>query len=140
MKHPEFQSALMFFVCFASLVSASSADTSDTRSGKRIVVENYYYARPGKAEEVYQWRLHASDVRAKLGLPKGRVLKRVSQPAGGPDSTDLPDVVWECEYPSLAARNDDVERLGKRAEFEQVEKHMDTLIRRFERAIFELTD
>ena len=33
-----------------------------------ILVQNQYFPKPGKEEEVYQWRLHASDVRIKLGL------------------------------------------------------------------------
>ena len=63
----------------------------------RLVVQNYYYAKPGKAEEVYHWRLHASEVRAGLGLAPGRVLKRVRSSDDPVDSTDLPDVVKEIE-------------------------------------------
>ena len=144
MKHLNIRTACTLLVCIAGM-STSSGDSP--RAGEHIVVQNYYYALPGKAEEVYEWRLHASEVRARLGLPKGRVLRRVAQPAATtqqtgmkPDSLNLPDVIWECEYSSIAERNSDVERLGRSPEFEQVEKHMDTLIRHFERAIFELRD
>jgi hypothetical protein len=136
MKHLNIRTACISLFCCAGILSASSGAV-DTTPQERIVVQNYYYALPGKAEEVYQWRLHASEVRAKLGLPRGRVLRRMAQPR---DPENLPDVIWECEYSSVAARSADVEKLGKSPEFDQVEKHMDTLIRHFERAIFELKD
>jgi hypothetical protein len=118
-----------------SAVSGNAQSTADSSAGP-IVVQNYYYALPGKAEDVYQWRLHASQVRAKLGLARGRVLRRISQQAIDKDSSTLPDVIWECDYPSQASRERDVERLGKSSEFDEVEKHMDTLLRKFDRAIF----
>jgi hypothetical protein len=40
---------------------------------------------PGKAEDVYRVRLHASDVLEKLGLPRGHVLRRQG------NSETLPD-------------------------------------------------
>ncbi len=115
------------------VIARSSAD----RTSGPIVVQNYYYALPGKADEVYEWRLHASDVRAKLGLPRGRVLRRIAQQGDTKGSSILPDVVWECDYPSQASRKTDVERLGKSSEFDQVERHMDRLLRRFDRVILE---
>jgi hypothetical protein len=107
-----------------------------TAAGKAIVVQNFYYALPGKADEVYRWRLHASEVRARLGLAVGRVLRLT--PASGTDSGDseLPDVVWECEYPNAQARAADLARLDASREFVPVEAHMQTLIRRFQRAVF----
>ena len=68
-----------------------------SQPSKPIVVQNYYYPKPGNEEAVYQWRLHASDVRTKLGLPAGRVLKKLS-------GNTLYDVAWECDYPSAQAR------------------------------------
>jgi hypothetical protein len=107
-----------------------------TADGKAIVVQNFYYALPGKADEVYRWRLHASEVRGRLGLAIGRVLRRT--PASGADAEDaeLPDVVWECEYSNAKARAADLARLDASREFEAVEAHMQTLIRRFRRAVF----
>ena len=113
-------------------------DAQAAIGGQRpIVVQNYYYARPGKAEETYQWRLHASEVRVRLGLPRGRILRRVLVGDSIP-SPDLPDVIWECEYSSVEARNADIARLDRSPEFADVERHMDTLIRNFRRAIFEV--
>jgi hypothetical protein len=41
-----------------------------------VVEQTSYFALPGKAEDVYRVRLHASDVLEKLGLPRGHVLRR----------------------------------------------------------------
>ena len=38
---------------------------------KPIVVQNAYFPKAGKEKEVYEWRLHASEVREKLGPAKG---------------------------------------------------------------------
>src|SRR4051812_28620242 len=84
---------------------------------RALVVQNYYYALPGKATDVYLWRLHASDVRAKLGLARGRVLRRVPDPKTDKLPVALPDVIWECEYSSREAREADVAQLDKSAEF-----------------------
>jgi ketosteroid isomerase-like protein len=95
------------------------------------VVQNYYYPKPGNEEAVYQWRLHASDVRTKLGLPAGRVLKKLS-------GSTLYNVVWECDYPSAEAREADVKQLDNSDEFKKVQEHMGTLIGNFERAVWEV--
>ncbi len=100
---------------------------------KSILVQNSYYPKAGKAEEVYQWRLHASEVRAKLGLPKGRVLKKISNNEG-------PYVLWICEYSSLEAREKDVKLIDQSEEFKKVQEHMGTLIEKFERFIWEIEE
>ncbi len=41
----------------------------------------------------------------------------------------MPDVVWECEYPTAEARAADFARLHANGEFNAVEAHMATLIR-----------
>ncbi len=113
---------------------AGHATDSVQPAATPIVVQNYYYALPGKAEEVFELRLHASEVRAKLGLQRGRVLRRISAPKSEADAG--PDVIWECDYPSQAAREKDVARLSQSTEFDQVETQMDTLLRKFDRAVF----
>lgn len=97
-----------------------------------IIVQNYYYAKPGKAEEVYSWRIHASDVREKLGLRRGRVLRRIG------DSTKQPDVIWECEYPNGAIREAELKVLENNGEFNEVVKHMETLIAHFDRTSWQV--
>ncbi len=63
-------------VLFAATVAAQRASTAVSAPNAsdpstRLVVQNYCYAKPGKVDEVYQWRLHASEVRARLGLARG---------------------------------------------------------------------
>src|ERR1700736_5322862 len=92
---------------------------------ERIVGQNRYYAKTGKAEEVYQWRLHACDVLNQLGLHSGHVFRG----AGGVE----PDVVWQIELdPETFAREGQIERDSHA--FQEVMEHMGTLIRRFERS------
>ncbi len=100
---------------------------------KRILVQNHYFPKPGREKEVYQQRLLASEVRAKLGLPKGRVLKKVKGDAAA-------SVIWECEYPSMEARKQDASLLGEFAEFKEVQERMRTLLTRFEKSIWEIED
>lgn len=95
-----------------------------------IVEQTEYWAKPGLADEVYRQRLLACDVRVKLGLPRGRVLKR-SEP-----SDTLPDVIWQVEYPNESARQHDLETRARSPEFEAVRTRMRTLYRRFERGFW----
>jgi hypothetical protein len=117
-------------ILFVSLL-AIAGEPQTGPSGK-IIVQNYYYAKPGKVEEVYEWRIHASDVREKLGLRRGRVLKHI----GG--SGKQPDVIWECEYPDIASRDAELKSLEKNAEFDSVMEHMSTLIDHFDRAMWQV--
>jgi hypothetical protein len=64
------------------------------------------------------------------------VLRRSPAPRGDADDAELPDVVWECEYPNAEARAADLARLDASREFDPVEAHMQTLIRQFRRAVF----
>jgi len=96
-----------------------------------VVVQNYYFPRPGKEEAVHELRLHASDVREELGLPRGTVLRRIE----GPDS--LPLVIWQNEYASVEARRRDSEAAVTAPEFREVMDEMGTLLRHFERALWE---
>ena len=96
---------------------------------QRFIVQNNYWALPGKAEEVFQWRIHASDVRERLGLPRGQVLRRQG------NSETLPDVIWQMEYQDEAERLADI-KVADVPEFQEVQKHMSTLTRRFERIVW----
>jgi hypothetical protein len=121
-----------------SIEQTGKPQASDRRG--RIVVQNYYYAQPGRADEVFHWRLHASDVREQLGFPRGRVLRRRGGTAEMNASHELPDVIWECEYPSLDARERDTQAVTATAEFQAVQQYMRTLIRRFERGTYEVEE
>ena len=129
--------ALLAICCCVGSAKSEAPLESGAAPSRTVVVQNFYYALPGKAMDVYRWRLHASDVRAKLGLARGRVLRRVSNPKTDKQAAAIPDVIWECEYSSREAREADVARLDKSAEFDEVQKHMETLIRDFHSVMFE---
>jgi hypothetical protein len=97
-----------------------------------FIVQNNYWALPGKVEEVYQWRMHASDVRATLGLPRGQVLRRQGI------SDAVPDVIWQMEYLNEAERTNDV-TVSNAGGFQEVVNHMRTLLRRFETNVWLLS-
>lgn len=118
---------LLIFIQETDLISLEH----QTPPLKRIIIQNLYYPKQGKEKAVYEWRLHASEVREKLGLPKGRVLRRISE-----SSTAY--VIWECEYASIEAREKDVAALDKSEEFRAVQDHMSALIDKFERTIWEI--
>lgn len=121
----------IFLVLFFSAIVTAEEPKMGCPAGM-IIVQNDYYAKPGKGEEVYLWRIHASDVREKLGLRRGRVLRRIG------DSTQQPDVIWECEYPNAASREAEVIVLGSNEEFDAVVKHMETLIQHFDRTSWQV--
>ena len=96
-----------------------------------IVEQTEYFALPGKAEEVYRWRIHACDVREKIGLPRGHVLRREG------NSDTLADVMWQIEYPDEAARQRDLKIRAESSEFAAVRDHMNTLTRHFDRGFWQ---
>lgn len=112
--------------------AAHAATRAVDRQPTTLIAMNFYYAKPGKADEVYRWRLHASDVRARLGYPRGRVLRRVGKHSG------LADVIWECDYPSREVRARDYAAINAEPEFQAVERHMETLLTRFRASAFEV--
>lgn len=114
---------VLFMVIITAIVSAQQS--------KPIVVQNAYFPKAGKEKEVYEWRLHASEVREKLGLPKGRVLRRISEGSGS-------YIIWQCDYSSIEERKKDVELLDRSEEFKKVQEHMSTLLDKFERSVWEV--
>lgn len=117
---------LLIFVFFLSFSKAHSQED------QKIIVQNYYWAKEGKIDEVYAHRLYASKVRDSLGLAVGRVLKRIGE------NGELSHVIWECEYSSESARMEDVRILTASGAFEKVTKKMRTLIIKFERGIYKV--
>jgi hypothetical protein len=107
---------------------------SQNQPGGVTVIQVAYYANPGKANEVLSRRQHASDVLEKLGLPRGRVMRRVGA------SDEEPDVMWECEFPNGAALDHFLKVALASAEFERVRKDMGALIRKGERRVWEVQE
>jgi hypothetical protein len=84
-----------------------------------------YYALPGRADAVLAQRRQASEIRARLGLPAGRIFKKL-EGAG-------PDVRWECVFDSRAEYERDLAARGLSEEFTRARGDMHTLLERFER-------
>jgi hypothetical protein len=121
----------LFRIAIAGAVLAIVlAGQAPGRSHGTVIEQTEYWALPGKADEVFAWRLHACDVREKIGLPRGRVFRRQGE------SESLPDVVWQIEYPNEAARLKDLKTRDESPEFKAVRDHMDTLTRHFERGFW----
>lgn len=95
-----------------------------------IISYNFYYARPGNAAAVLRQRILASDVRAKLGLPRGRIISKIK----GKD--DWPDVIWRLDFADMAAQDADMQARAASAEFEAIRHGMRQLYRRFERPLY----
>jgi hypothetical protein len=112
------------------LVLMAGGQTPPRATGA-IIEQTGYFALPGKAEEVYQWRIRACDVLEKLGLPRGHVLRRQG------NSDTLPDVLWQMEYPDEAAHQRNLKIRLDSAEFTEVRNHMTTLIRHGELSIWQ---
>lgn len=95
-----------------------------------IVSYNFYYARPGNAAAVLQQRIRASDVRAGLGLPRGRIISRLE------GDGDWPDVVWRHDFTDMATQDADMQARADSPEFEAIRQGMRQLYRRFERPLY----
>jgi len=96
-----------------------------------VVSFNFYYAQPGQQDAVLRQRLRACEVRQDLGIPRGRVLSRITGAAA------LPDVVWEHRFEDVGGHHADMAVRAASPEFEAVRAGMRKLCRRFERPLFE---
>lgn len=114
------------------IIFFSGLSTTEAQDENSIIVQNYYWAKDGKIEEVYAHRLYASQVRDSLGLAVGRVLKRIKKDG------ELSHVIWECEFANEEARKEDVRLLTESGAFEKVTKKMETLIDKFERGVYKV--
>lgn len=95
-----------------------------------IVVQNHYFAAPGKRDAVLATRHEANACRIRLGLPEGRTLVL----ARGSDQ--VPDVIWQMEYADLAAWDADLATLAESAEFTRIRAVQSSQLRHFERCAY----
>lgn len=95
-----------------------------------IVSYNFYYARPGNAAAVLQQRIKASDIRAQIGLPRGRIISKVV------GDGDWPDVIWRLDFPDMTAQNADMKARADSPAFEAIRQGMRQLYSRFERPLY----
>jgi len=115
----------------ASPVAVLGEGTITPSGAVRIVERTQYYAKAGLAAEVLDIRRKASDVRVSIGLLAGEIL--VKHPGG--DGSE-PDVVWQCTFADLAARDANLAARAVSTEFESVRVQMRKLYARFEQQVF----
>jgi hypothetical protein len=119
------------FAVAGSLMTLMAGGQGAPKAGSTIVEQTSYFALPGKAEDVYRVRVHVSDVLEKLGLPRGRVLRRQG------NSETLPDVMWLVEYPDEPAHQRSLKIRLESPEFKAVRDEMRTLISHGDLGIWE---
>ena len=87
---------------FAARAQKPAMTVASRAHGTTVIVQLFYYAIPGKEQEVLRIRLAACDVLEKNGVTRGRVLTR-----GGSSretkNADNPVVVWEGEFSDAAS-------------------------------------
>ena len=111
---------------FAVLAGPGQAGAGDTQC---VIQQNFYYPRAGNGEEALATRLKANEIRVRLGVPTGRVL-RVAQPGTGFYLTS------QVEYENQAAADKYNGILEGSAEFVAVRAHMRPLLEKFETVIW----
>lgn len=80
------------------------AEMDKTYSGQKIIVENHYYPKPGKFNEVLALRIAASKLLKEFGLAAGRVfVTRQTMDRAKGKQQEVAAVVWHCEYESMGA-------------------------------------
>ncbi|MFW6075440.1 MAG: hypothetical protein ACOC9Y_07585 [Chloroflexota bacterium] len=99
-----------------------------------VIVQNRYFVRAGFREQALGVRRRANHARANANRPVGQILVTLDP---GPDA---PDFIWECAYPDLEARNEDLAWADSSAEFVEIQHQMGELLDRFERHLFEVLD
>lgn len=99
-----------------------------------IIVQNHYFAAPGARDQVIATRREANACRERLGLHPGRMLIR----ARGEESA--PDVIWQMEYPDIAAWEADMALLAASPEFTAIRAVQAKQLRHFERCAFTISD
>ena len=102
-RNRTYAATIAFVAVTGSLVTLMAGGQTARKAAGTIVEQDGYFALPGKAEEVYQVRVQACDVLEKLGLPRGRVLRRQGNSETLPDprrnatSTNPGDICrWEA--------------------------------------------
>ena len=97
-----------------------------------IVESTHYYARPGQEEAVMAQRRLATHLRMRMGLPPGRIFRKVEGPG--------PDVRWECPFATREEYERDMAVRAAAPEFAAARQAMQGLLDRFERHLQESVD
>jgi hypothetical protein len=107
-----------------------------TYSGKKIIVQNHYYPKAGKFDEVLALRIAASKLRKEFGFSAGRVIvtRQTLDRANGKQE-EVAAVTWHSEYESLGALKKELSSFTAEQESRQkkILNKMSLLINRFRR-------
>jgi hypothetical protein len=123
--------ALLLLTATAATAQQTSPAPQQADGHRRVLAQNRYYAKPGQAAAVLATRLEASAIRKTLGLPAGAVFLAQGDPGEGPT------VVWECEFPTVEAREADRARAEAAPAFAAVQRRMRDLTVKVERLSWE---
>jgi hypothetical protein len=75
-----------------------------TYAGKKIIVQNYYYPKPGKFGEVLALRITASKLLKEFGLSGGRIMvTRQTMDRASGKKIEIAAITYQSEYESLEA-------------------------------------
>jgi antitoxin component of RelBE/YafQ-DinJ toxin-antitoxin module len=97
----------------------------------------FYYAQPGKEQEVLDVRMQACAILEKMGVTPGRVLTRINN-ARVTQEGDIPDVTWLGEFANAKSLKAYEEIAGKNEEFLAKRQKMSTLTRKVERRYWQV--
>ena len=113
------------------LVAAEQSSTTATSDIPKLnyMVQLRYWAKPGRADDVYNLRVKSTEVLQRLGAVKGSLLRG----AGGDD----PDVVWKGEFPDRESARKPHFAAQKSEEFQAIAKQMGELCRRIEGSFYQ---
>ena len=114
---------------FLFLAGLPAVTTIPIGSSLRLVAQNRYFAKPGKAVDVYKLRLHACDVLQRIGVAPGVVFRC----RGGNE----PDAVWQVEFATRDEAREARRKVSISPEFTAVQDRMGELIRRFETSLYQ---
>lgn len=124
------------FIC----IGAALADQADAGSDSCVVVQHYYFATPGKEQEVISTRIEGNRVRAALGLPTSRLLVIESSSSGHPAKGGLKPgdasyLMSETVFKNEAEKAHSEAMLTESEDYISVRKRMGSLIDHFEASV-----
>jgi hypothetical protein len=114
------------------------SELDKTYSAKKILVQNHYYPKPGKLDEVLALRIAASKLLKEFGLSPGRVMvTRQTMDRANGKQDEIAAVTFQSEYESLEALKKELNSFtaDQQSRFQkEILDKMKLLIDRFKRA------
>ncbi len=120
--------AFLFVFTLSCFSSAHSWDSKEVNPARKVIVQNYYYPKPGKLEEVVALRIDASKLLKEFGLSSGKVMVI--------EQKTKEAVIWESEYVSMQSLEKELNSLTaqQKAKFQtMILDKMKLLTTRFKR-------